>query len=112
MAAMTVGKGRSLVRFRLLTLVAVMIAWENSALGQADDQGARLAESCFSCHGTGGRHGGKIPALAGQAERTLIERMESLAAGDAQATIMSRLMRAYSKEELAALARYLAQVKL
>ena len=68
-------------------------------------------QSCVSCHGTAGRDGGKIPVLAGQAERMLIERMESLAAGDAQATIMSRLMRAYSKEEMAALARFFAQVK-
>lgn len=86
-------------------------AFGGTASAADTDPGARLAESCTSCHGTGGRGGGTIPALAGQDEQKLKERLQALAAGDPQTTIMPRIMRLYDEAELTALAHYFAQVK-
>jgi cytochrome subunit of sulfide dehydrogenase len=85
---------------------AIIVACGGLAQAGSLDDGARLAESCAPCHGSAGKGGGSIPPLAGQDESRLARRMGELAAGDPQATIMTRLMRAYEEEEIAALARY------
>ena len=93
-------------------LSAAMIALCFSAdHAHSGPDGARLAESCAPCHGGAGRGVGAIPRLAGQEEAELARRMSELAAGDPQATIMTRLMRAYDEAEIAALARYFSQVQ-
>jgi sulfide dehydrogenase cytochrome subunit len=80
-----------------------------SAHGAPD--GMRLAESCTPCHGGAGKGGDAIPRLAGRDEADLARRMSELAAGDPQAAIMTRLMRAYDEAEIDALARYFSQVQ-
>ncbi len=96
---------------RLLSAAVVALAFCGSAYGGDADDGFRLAQSCASCHGSEGRGGGAIPAIAGQEASILEARMHELAAADADATIMPRLLRAYDDAEIAALARYFSQVK-
>ncbi len=74
------------------------------------EQGRRLANSCTSCHGIEGRSVGATPSLAGQAEADLLAKLQAFKAGSVEATIMNRLARGYSDEELAALAAYFASV--
>ena len=81
-----------------------------AANGAAAADGARLSEACSSCHGQEGRGGGAIPALAGQDETTLRQRMQALAAGDPSATIMVRILGGYDDDEIAALAAWFARV--
>ena len=94
---------------RLLSM-AVISFWCGVHALRAED-GARLAESCAPCHGNGGQGGGSIPPLTGLDEALLMRRMSELAAGDGQATIMTRLMRAYDEAEIAALARHFSGSK-
>lgn len=84
-----------------------------AAPGLAADtgEGARLANACTSCHGLEGHSVGAAPALAGQAEADLLARLKAFKDGSADATIMNRIVRGYSDEELAALAAYFASVK-
>lgn len=98
---------------RLRFISALLIALSPAGVGAAaeTDVGARLADSCTSCHGAAGSGGGTIPALAGQDEKTLAARLQALAAGDPETTIMPRIMRAYDAAEIAALARYFAGVE-
>ncbi|WP_124084686.1 c-type cytochrome [Pseudogemmobacter humi] len=72
--------------------------------------GKALAEACFSCHGEGGRGGGRIPALAGQDMTGLQQKMLALRSPSPGSTIMPRLMRGYDTDEIAALADYFAGV--
>lgn len=96
---------------RLISAMIVILSSGGVAFADSADEGARLAESCTSCHGGAGRGGDTIPALAGQDENALKARMHALAAGDPDATIMPRLLRDYDDAEIAALAHYFAQVK-
>jgi len=74
-------------------------------------EGARLANACTSCHGLDGRSVGAAPVLAGQGEEDLLVKLKAFKDGTAYATIMNRLARGYTDEELAALAAYFASVK-
>lgn len=72
--------------------------------------GARLADSCTSCHGLGGRGGEAIPTLAGQKQEALKTRMQELASASGDSTIMGRILRAFSQDEIEALSRYFSEV--
>jgi sulfide dehydrogenase cytochrome subunit len=73
-------------------------------------EGARLANACTSCHGLEGHSLGAAPALAGQAEEDLLAKLKGFRDGTVPATIMNRIVRGYSDEELAALAAYFSSV--
>ena len=70
-----------------------------------------LAGSCANCHGTEGRLTGAVPALAGRPASTLETTLLSFKHDDdASVTVMNRITRGYSDEELAALADYFANI--
>ena len=77
----------------------------------ADAGGARLANACTSCHGIEGHSVGATPSLAGQAEAELIAKFKAFRDGTAPATIMNRIARGYTDDEIAALAAYFSSVK-
>ena len=72
--------------------------------------GARLANACTSCHGLEGRSLGEVPSLAGRHADELIAQLRAFKSGDVEATIMNRLARGYSDEEIVALAAYFSGV--
>lgn len=80
---------------------------------RADDRAYRrteaLAFTCFTCHGTDGRSPGAIPSLCGKTADFIIRRMHEFRSGKREATIMNRISKAYSDEEIARIARYIAQ---
>lgn len=78
------------------------------AAAQAPDlrHGEVLADDCTSCHGLQGRGGATIPALAGADRAALLTTMTDLRNQKGSATIMKRLLRGYSDDELRALADY------
>lgn len=70
---------------------------------------AVLAGGCTNCHGPEGRSSSAIPGLRGQDEARLRARMQDFRAGRAgDATVMTRLMKAYDEAQIAALARWFA----
>ncbi len=70
-----------------------------------------LAATCANCHGPEGRSPGAIPSIAGKPEAVIRAQLEGFRAGEpADATVMPRLMRAFSDEEIAALARWFSEV--
>ncbi len=81
------------------------------ATAHAQDDGARLAMACGSCHGLEGRGGSAIPGLAARDETELLELMRTLRQPADGVTIMPRLLRAYDDAELKALASYFASLK-
>jgi len=79
-------------------------------LAADNGDGARLANACTSCHGLEGRSLGVTPVLAGQAEEDLLAKLKAFKDGTVEGTIMNRLIRGYTDEELAALAAYFSSV--
>ncbi|MFK5895206.1 MAG: cytochrome c4 [Pseudomonadota bacterium] len=68
-----------------------------------------LAETCEGCHGTeGNSFGPAIPSIAGMSEDYLIEAMEDYRSGDTKSTIMGRIIKGYSEEEVELMAQFYA----
>ncbi|GEM_PF-1060980 len=70
-----------------------------------------IAMSCAACHGTEARAETAIPRLAGQPEAVVRAQLLAFKADQMPgATVMPRLARGYTNEELAGLARYFSQL--
>lgn len=71
-----------------------------------------LAGACANCHGTDGRSPGVIPSLAGRSQSLLSAQMRAYKsdASPVGTTIMNRLAKGYSDEEIEALALYFSQI--
>lgn len=71
--------------------------------------GARLAANCAACHGTNGVTDGiALPSLAGQGKGVLLVALKAFKSGARQGTIMPRIAKGYTDEQLAQLAEFFA----
>ncbi len=72
--------------------------------------GARVFESCASCHlsGAEGRGDGSIPRLAGQLPQITAQKLRAIAAGTTHLPVMTAFARALSEAEIDAVSTYLA----
>lgn len=69
-----------------------------------------LSNTCAGCHGTDGASVGPAsPTIAGMTEDYFLEAMEGYKNGERPATIMDRIAKGYSDEELAAMAAWFAK---
>ena len=70
-------------------------------------RGAMLGNTCAGCHGTRGvSANSKIPPLAGQNPAELISVMLAYRDGSRKGTIMNRVAKGYSDDEINAIAEY------
>lgn len=100
---------RGLLGAGLVPAIAMLAMLTGPAAAEEDV--SILAGSCANCHGPEGRSPGAIPTIAGKTHAVLKAHMEGFRAGEpAEATVMPRLMRAYSDEEIDALARWFSEV--
>jgi sulfide dehydrogenase cytochrome subunit len=74
---------------------------------------AVLAGPCANCHGTDGRSPGIMPSIAGRPEAVLKAQLKAFKAETPPpgTTIMNRLTKGYTDEQIDALAKYYAQLK-
>lgn len=78
----------------------------------ATPSASMLARTCFGCHGPNGvSNGPATPTLAGASEEYFEEVMEAYQSGDRRSTIMDRIAKGYTKEEIKLLAGYFAKQK-
>ncbi len=90
------------VRFPARSLVPalLLVAWPAGAADAIDAPEAQaLALNCFTCHGTDGRSPGAMPGINGKS------------AGEGDPTIMNRIARGYSDEEIDRIADFLAGLR-
>lgn len=81
----------------------------NNAMS-AEISGELLAHSCAGCHGTNGVSAGPAtPNIAGVSVDTIVESMEAYKEGYRPATVMDRIARGYSSEEIEAMADYFSK---
>lgn len=71
-----------------------------------------LAAACANCHGTDGRSPGSIPSIAGRPESVLARQLKAFQSDTppADTTIMNRLLKGLSDEQVAALAKHFSQI--
>lgn len=71
-----------------------------------------LAGTCTACHGTNGSSVGITPSLAGMTPDYFIESMQAFKSGERKATVMDRVAKGYSDEEIKAMSGYFARQSL
>lgn len=69
------------------------------------------ASSCAACHGTAGHSIGGTPVLAGLDKDHFIRQMQDFASGARPATVMNRLSKGFTDQQLQQLAEYFAAQK-
>lgn len=82
------------------------------ALYAAGPSGAMLAGTCAACHGTNGSSVGITPSLAGGTAEYFIDTMQAFKYGDRDATVMDRVAKGYSDEQIAKMGEFFAKQKL
>lgn len=101
------------LRRLILTLPLLWVgpAFAQPLLVQSGANGPLLAQACLGCHGPGaaGQYG--VPTIAGRPAPELVAQMTQFRANERPGTIMGRIARGYTSEEIAAVATYLAQAR-
>lgn len=69
-----------------------------------------LANTCVGCHGAQGNSAGPaIPSIAGMGAEYFVQSMEEFQSGERPNSIMTRIAKGYSDEEIAAMSTYFAE---
>ena len=91
--------------------LAALPAQAESSNAPVSDRGLMAAQTCAGCHGTQGyiEHSAYVP-LAGMPRETFINAMRSFADGSRPSTLMGPLARAFTDEEIAAMADYFSSL--
>jgi len=92
--------------------LAVCALAVSAAAHAAAPSAVMLANACAGCHGTQGASAGpSLPSLAGQSKVFFVEAMKKFKSGEREATVMGRLAKGYSDEQIVAMADYFAKQK-
>lgn len=71
-----------------------------------------LANTCAGCHGTNGASVGPAsPSLAGINQEYFLEVMKAFKSGDRHSTVMNRIAKGYSDDEIKVMAKYFSEKK-
>ncbi|WP_233487252.1 c-type cytochrome [Candidatus Thioglobus autotrophicus] len=90
------------------TLLVATLALGSYA--QAAPSGQALGYTCAGCHGTNGAStGNAIPSIAGLSETYMVETMNAYKSGDKASTIMGRIAKGYSEEDIENMAGFFAE---
>jgi len=84
------------------------MALQPAPAGAEIASGAVLANTCFSCHGPDGNSAGSMPTISGKSERFIISQLQSFRAADPEITVMGRIAKGFSDDEITALAKFFA----
>ncbi|SCA57452.1 Cytochrome subunit of sulfide dehydrogenase [Candidatus Terasakiella magnetica] len=72
-----------------------------------------LAAPCAGCHGTNGSsHGPATPTIAGITQEYFMSSMKDYVSGERKSTVMDRIAKGYSEEEMKVMADYFAAQKI
>jgi len=92
------------------TLLICSLALSGGALAGAS--ATMLADTCAGCHGTDGvSYGPATPTIAGASSEYIIEMMTAYKNAEAPSTIMTRIAKGYTGEQIALMAGYFAKQK-
>ncbi len=91
-------------------LAIALLASAFSATGEGIRSPSMLANTCAGCHGTLGASAGEaMPTIGGLYKGYLLTVLDDYKTGLRPSTIMGRIMRGYSEQEVAAIASFYAE---
>src|SRR5262245_17011959 len=95
-------------RVAMIALAAVLL---EPGVGLAQS-GQAITQTCFICHGPGGRNeGGAVISIAGLPKEHVARQMADFKADRRPGTIMNRIAKSYSDEQIQSIVEYLASLK-
>ena len=94
---------------------AIVAAWAMTlggpALAAPPDAVTMMANTCVGCHGTNGSSAGPAtPTIAGMSTDTFIEAMKGYKDGSRPATVMDRIAKGYTDDEVKQMATYFSKL--
>lgn len=94
-----------------LLLASPAVAQDRASSGDANPELRRevLATTCVGCHGPQGQSQGSAPSIAGLSRSYLLNTMQQYKQDDRHSTVMGRIAKGYTDEELETIAAYYAQ---
>ncbi len=96
----------------LAAIIGMPIATASGALAETDATITLLAAGCANCHGPDGHSPGAMPTIAGASVDVLKAKLLAFRKDEAPGTtVMVRLAKGFSEEELIALAEHFASLK-
>ena len=94
-----------LAAFGMMLLTAAVAAAQDGPSGQA------MVQTCYVCHGPEGRSAEAVPMLMRGQKELVVQQLLDFKAERRPATIMNRVAKGYSDEQIAAIVDYLAGLK-
>ena len=101
-------RGRRLRRYASVAILSVGLASAGVSAASAQEDGGLLANACTACHGVDGRSETAIPTIAGLDPVIFAQLMTGFADDTLMVTIMNRIAKAYTAEQILLLANYFA----
>ena len=96
-------KNKTIPLFAILTAATSLQAAELAAHRPATE---RMAYACAGCHGTNGHGIAPTPSIAGKPEDDFVKAMLDFKSGKRESSIMNRIARAYTEEDIEAMAHF------
>jgi cytochrome subunit of sulfide dehydrogenase len=69
------------------------------------------AQACSGCHAVPARPGAAIPPIHGSAPEAIAEAMRAYRTGERSGTVMNRIAKGFSDEEIAAIAAFIGAAR-
>ena len=94
---------------KLAFLTGALALGISSAVSAGGATATMLSNTCVGCHGPAGASVGPAsPSIAGMEKESFVDIMKDFQSGDAYSTIMGRIAKGYTEEEIQAMAGYFA----
>jgi cytochrome subunit of sulfide dehydrogenase len=90
------------------SLCLILLSGPLQADEASDTRAFMLAASCFGCHGTDGQSPGSIPTLYGKSKNFVVTALQEYKTDASQGTVMNRLAKGYSDEEIELIGEWFA----
>ena len=91
-----------------LTLFAGVATASDEAGAMEMSNGSIIGSTCMGCHGFQGKGSGDIPRLAGLPKEVIAGKMLDYKADGQEGTVMNRIAKGYSDEEIQAVSEFFA----
>ncbi len=97
------------MKLKTLAILAALSMSAHAAFAEENYLGRTIGSACFGCHGAGSASGAAIPPIILGAPAEFIETsLKEFRDGTRPSTIMQRIAKGYTDEEIAAVALYLS----
>jgi cytochrome subunit of sulfide dehydrogenase len=99
------------MKANIAAIAAMLLAPMMVQAQDSGPSGQAMAQTCYVCHGPDGRSVAAIPSLMRGQKEFVVRQMLEFKADRRPATVMNRIAKGYSDDQIAAIADYLASLK-